>query len=99
MSDTTYRIFDYNRVDSKGVTRPLHLEKALDVINFDASAKNVKCEGVKVKVNENCAKIVFLANKYFACERYDVDGSFSEKCDGSKFFIFVCLEGDGSILF
>ena len=97
MSDTTYRVFDYNRVDSEGVTRPLHLERALDVINFDACPKNVKYEGANVKINENCDKIVFLANKYFACERYDVDGSFSEKCDGSKFFIFICLEGDGSI--
>jgi mannose-6-phosphate isomerase len=97
MSDTTYRIFDYNRVDSKGEMRPLHLEKALDVINFNAAPENVKYEGVKVKVNDNCDKIVFLANKYFACERYDVNGNFTEKCDNSKFFIFVCLDGNGNI--
>lgn len=27
-SNTTYRIFDYNRTDAKGTKRPLHLEKA-----------------------------------------------------------------------
>jgi mannose-6-phosphate isomerase len=97
-SDTTYRVFDYNRVDSKGVGRPLHLDKALDVINFDASHRSVKCEGVTVKLSENCEKTVFLANKFFACERYSARGSFTEKCDGSKFYILICLEGSGKII-
>ncbi|NNM66469.1 MAG: class I mannose-6-phosphate isomerase [Spirochaetales bacterium] len=34
-SDTTYRIWDFDRLE-KGVPRPLHLDKALDVINFEA---------------------------------------------------------------
>ncbi|HEX2925926.1 MAG TPA: type I phosphomannose isomerase catalytic subunit, partial [Ruminiclostridium sp.] len=96
-SDTTYRVFDYNRVDSNGVGRQLHLDKALDVISFQAGPRNVKCEGVNVKVNDSCTKKVFLANRYFACERYDVNGSYSEECDGSKFYIYICLEGKGSI--
>ena len=96
-SDTTYRVFDYNRVDSKGVGRQLHLKKALDVINFETGKRNFKCEGVNVKVNKSCNKTVFLANNYFACERYEVNGSFSETCDGSKFYIFICLEGKGFI--
>ena len=33
-SDLTYRIFDYNRKDSKGNKRPLHIEKALDVLDY-----------------------------------------------------------------
>lgn len=97
MSDATYRIFDYGRVDSSGAMRPLHLKKALEVIDFNANTGDIKRKGVVIKVNESCSKTVFLANKYFACERYDVNGSFAEKCDGSKFFIFICLEGNGSI--
>lgn len=96
-SDTTYRVYDYNRVDNNGVTRPLHIKKALDVIKFDANQKNVKCEGVDIKVNESCNKTVFLANRYFACERYDCDGSFTECCDGSKFYVFIFIEGQGYI--
>jgi mannose-6-phosphate isomerase len=96
-SDITYRVFDYNRVDSEGVSRPLHIEKALEVINFEAGPRNVKCDGITIKVNDSCDKTVFLANKYFACERYEVNGSFDEKCDGSKFYVFICLEGAGKI--
>ena len=35
-SDTTYRVYDFNRVDpSTGATRQLHVEQALACINFD----------------------------------------------------------------
>ncbi len=34
-SDTTYRLFDWNRLGSDGKPRPLHVEQALDVIDFD----------------------------------------------------------------
>lgn len=33
-SDTTYRIFDWNRVGTDGRPRQLHIEEALDVIDF-----------------------------------------------------------------
>ncbi|EPR12184.1 type I phosphomannose isomerase catalytic subunit [Ruminiclostridium papyrosolvens] len=96
-SDITYRLFDYNRVDINGVGRQLHLNKALDVINFEAGRRKVKCDGVKVEVNDNCSKTVFVANRYFACERYELDGEVIEKCDGSKFCIYIFLEGNGAI--
>lgn len=33
-SDTTYRIYDYNRVDDKGNQRQLHTEEALEALDF-----------------------------------------------------------------
>ena len=33
-SDTTYRVFDWNRLDAKGQPRQLHIEKALQCIDF-----------------------------------------------------------------
>ena len=33
-SDLTYRVYDWQRVDEHGQTRPLHVEKALQVIDF-----------------------------------------------------------------
>ena len=37
-SDTTYRLFDWNRTDAEGQPRELHIEAGLDVINFDYGA-------------------------------------------------------------
>ena len=33
-SNTTYRVYDWNRVGTDGYPRPLHVEKAIDVIDF-----------------------------------------------------------------
>lgn len=48
-SGITYRVWDWNRVDSNGNPRELHVQKSLDVINFaeDANSK----EHFKVKHN------------------------------------------------
>jgi mannose-6-phosphate isomerase len=44
-SDTTFRLFDWNRVDADGKPRPLHIEQALDVIDY-ASGPVAKCSAV-----------------------------------------------------
>ncbi len=33
-SDSTYRLFDWNRLDDQGNSRPLHIEQALDAIDY-----------------------------------------------------------------
>lgn len=96
-SDITYRVFDYNRVDKTGSSRTLHIDKALDVIKFDVNSKNIKREGINIKLNDNCSKTIFLANSYFACERYNINGSIVQNCDGSKFCVYICIEGQGNI--
>ena len=40
-SDTTYRLFDWNRVDDAGQPRQLHLEEALESIHFDVTAQKL----------------------------------------------------------
>src|ERR1051325_6919790 len=34
-SDTTYRVYDWNRLDDEGKPRQLHVEEALESIDFD----------------------------------------------------------------
>src|SRR5882724_7987733 len=34
-SDTTYRVFDWNRLDDKGKSRELHIDQALECVDFD----------------------------------------------------------------
>lgn len=40
-SDTTYRVFDWNRVDDTGKARPLHIKEALESIHFDPSGDDL----------------------------------------------------------
>ncbi|MCA9127181.1 MAG: class I mannose-6-phosphate isomerase [Planctomycetales bacterium] len=41
-SNTTFRLFDWNRVGADGNSRPLHVEQALEVIDFSACARSVQ---------------------------------------------------------
>jgi len=44
-SDTTYRVFDWNRIDeTTGKGRQLHVEDALESIHFDSSGDNLTVE-------------------------------------------------------
>lgn len=56
-SDTTYRVFDWNRVDEAGRQRQLHIDEALESIHFDVTPEKlpvttvgrlVDCEYFKV---------------------------------------------------
>ena len=54
-SDTTYRVFDWNRVDASGKPRELHVEKSLESIDFNdiepglVSEKFVEQNGIKTR--------------------------------------------------
>ena len=60
-SDTTYRLFDWNRVDASGNSRPLHIAQSLEVIDetsgpVDPVAITVEESGLETLVN--CDKFV-----------------------------------------
>jgi mannose-6-phosphate isomerase len=45
-SDTTYRVFDWNRVDDSGKPRQMHIEESLESIHYDSSCDNLTVESV-----------------------------------------------------
>lgn len=95
-SDTTYRVFDWNRVDDNGNPRQLHVEKVLDVIDFDGRYSNEKVKGIEIM--EDGGKITYLvACPCFAVEKVEIRGSIQDIANGEKFFILTILEGEGSI--
>jgi mannose-6-phosphate isomerase len=56
-SDTTYRVFDFNRVDDAGRPRQLHIEEALESIHFDPSGDNLSVTTVGRLVDSEYFKI------------------------------------------
>ena len=93
-SDTTYRVYDYDRTDKDGNKRELHIEKTKDVttVPFEKVVTNPKEE----KVGEST--ITYLANeKYFSVFKINVIGQIViEKNKTGN--LFTVLEGDGSIV-
>lgn len=94
-SDTTYRVYDYNRVDSKGMKRQLHVEKALDVINFDFEGKIIKkdeviFDGYDVQNIADC--------KYFTADKINVKECYKDNCSGQTFHAYTVVEGEGELI-
>ncbi len=56
-SETTYRVFDWNRVDANGKSRQLHIEDALESIHFDSSGDNLSVTTVGRLVDSEYFKI------------------------------------------
>ena len=92
-SDTTYRIYDYGR---KG--RPLHIAKALDVIDFNSAGRKEKYTGLEIKLGKDCSKRIVVANHYFCTEIYTISGKVAENADGGKFAIYTFVSGSGGIV-
>jgi mannose-6-phosphate isomerase len=96
-SNTTYRVYDYDRVDKNGNKRPLHIEKALEAIDFNTSERKEKYKGLEIRANEYATLRYLAANRYFSVELLDVDGMMEENSNGSKFYIYTFIEGSGEI--
>ncbi|WP_027307660.1 mannose-6-phosphate isomerase, class I [Caloramator sp. ALD01] len=93
-SDTTYRVYDWNRVDKNGKPRELHIEKALDVIDFNISGKVVS--PVSQKFNGYSLSNIAKCN-YFSVDEINVENKYFDKTNGESFHIYMCIEGNGRL--
>jgi mannose-6-phosphate isomerase len=80
-SDITYRLFDYNRFPR----RELHIEDALNVIDYNLSAE------VKDFNNDS-----YDENQYFSFDKFKVNGEKIIK-SAKRFNIIYIIEGQGKI--
>jgi len=94
-SDTTYRVFDYNRRDAQGKPRELHVEKALEVIRF-GEQRGGKVTPVLTE-SEGVAKTFFVACPYFATEKWEFAGRAAASTAREHFELLIFLEGSGNL--
>lgn len=87
-ADTTYRVYDYNR------GREIHVEKALDVIDF--SLEGEKSKGIVIQ-KDSYDKTYLCLGKYFTIQKYQINSSVKEKSDENRFYLFTCVDGNGAI--
>jgi mannose-6-phosphate isomerase len=94
-SDLTYRVYDYDRVDARGKPRELHIEKALEVIQFGCYHGG-KVPPLALGASHPHAKLL-CACRYFAAERLE----FSDRCefagDSEHFQMLIILSGRGNL--
>jgi mannose-6-phosphate isomerase len=94
-SDLTYRVYDYNRRDANGQTRPLHIERALEVTRFGLQAGG-KVEPVRLE-SGGVAETYFAACRYFATEKWEFGDRVCRTTSPEHFDLLIFLEGHGKV--
>lgn len=86
-SDVTYRVYDYNRLDTNGQPRELHTTLAREALDF--TKVDEKCE---ITPPENAESSTLVACDYFIAEKHCINGSLTISIPDS-FVILMCIDG------
>ena len=86
-SDITYRLYDFDRTDADGNLRELHVDLALDAINYD-----------KVETHKTYSKEINKSNEivhcpYFTTNYLPLDGTIKVAKALESFTVYMCAEG------
>jgi len=90
-SDITYRVYDWDRADSEGKPRELHINEALDAMNY-----NVTDTRKKYSKDINQSNPVVHC-PYFTTNYLPLNGYTDVTKNGSSFTVYICTEGSYSI--
>lgn len=90
-SDTTYRVYDYDRTDDNGNTRELHIQQSLDVTTIPHVDPKLEI----TQLNENQSSVTtFIESDYFDVFEWNVDGILDIKSN-APYTLASVIEGFG----
>lgn len=91
-SDITYRLYDFDRVDAEGNKRELHVDLALEAINFK------KQETQKIYFKEPNQSNVIVDCPYFTTNFIPLKDFLQVEKSGDSFTVYMCMEGDFTLI-
>jgi mannose-6-phosphate isomerase len=93
-SDITYRIYDFDRVDAEGNGRELHVEEAVDAIDYNFY------EEYKTRYDQSATEAEIGRSQYFITNRLMIEESISRNyTEFDSCMILMCLEGRGTVYY
>lgn len=93
-SDTTYRLYDYDRSDADGNMRDLHLEQSIDVTTVPNENPS---PDVKEETTINGKITTFIENEFFNVYEWKINGVETFKQQAPYTLVSV-LEGEGELI-
>ncbi|MGM7721357.1 mannose-6-phosphate isomerase, class I [Metabacillus sp. Hm71] len=92
-SDTTYRVYDYDRLDQNGEKRELHLKKAIDVITVPDTIHKSSPH----TYDHGPARVTtYIEDKYFSVYKWVVSADYHVKRH-APFLLCSVINGQGEI--
>ncbi len=92
-SDITYRIYDWDRTDNNGNPRELHLDMALDVINYNQLQTRIDYSKDKNQGN------TIVQSNYFTVNYIPLDGKLAVNKNKDCFRVYMCTDGSFSVVY
>ncbi len=92
-SDTTYRVFDFNRKDAQGNLRELHIEKSIAVTETPSSHTEVSPH---LQYIDDAEVTTYVECPYFTVQKWSINGhaTFSQE---KPFTLVSVIEGVGTL--
>ncbi|MHC5353597.1 type I phosphomannose isomerase catalytic subunit [Myroides sp. LJL115] len=89
-SDITYRVYDWDRKDKKGNSRELHVDNALDAINYGPKKVEISYSDKQDLANSvvNCP--------YFTVNFIPLEKQYIKDKNQDRFYLYICTQGKGS---
>lgn len=94
-SNATYRLYDYDRTDKYGNKRSLHVEKALEVMDYHRYELPEFQDELVVRDSYTCR--ILSRCKYFECASYRLTGEMELPAYPDSFCCLVCVRGEGRL--
>ncbi|MDQ0223170.1 mannose-6-phosphate isomerase, class I [Streptococcus moroccensis] len=91
-SDTTYRVYDFDRKDDQGNLRPLHIQQSLDVLSIGQPENSTP----SVVTLDNVTLTTLVANPFFTVEKWDISGMVSVK-QTAPYLLVSVINGNGQL--
>lgn len=91
-SDITYRLYDFDRVDANGNTRELHVDLALEAINYD----KIEAQKEYLKIENTSNEVVDCS--YFTTNFIPLNGNLNVNKNQNSFTVYMCVDGDFELI-
>ncbi|MDY0075567.1 MAG: mannose-6-phosphate isomerase, class I [Acholeplasmataceae bacterium] len=91
-SDTTYRLYDYDRKDDLGHTRELHLSQSIEVTRVPHVDSTPEAKVLNYKTSTITR---YVSNEFFTVERWSIKDELSLK--SNHFKLMSVIDGEGTL--
>lgn len=97
-SNTTYRVYDWNRLDRNGQPRELHVDKAIEAINYAQVEVSLPTPEILTQTDTYVQERL-CQNPTFTVERFRMQAEYvlTRSCDPSSMEIWGLLAGEATV--
>ncbi|MGT2926911.1 mannose-6-phosphate isomerase, class I [Streptococcus cuniculipharyngis] len=91
-SDTTYRVYDFDRPDNQGTLRELHLKQSIDVMSYGPVENS---HPATLRVGDLTTSLL-VSNQFFTVYRWQLSGQADFR-QAAPYYLVSVIDGQGSL--